>query len=461
MNSQLHDALSQATILLVDDDPTMLSSLAAVFGDQYQTALAASGQEAIDAATSDKAIACVVMDIKMPGMDGITAAREIRSTNPDLPVIFFTGFAGQYSENDIDRSEKPFDFVTKGQSLTTLSRSIRNAIESFYLKTNNKLLTLYGETNYGIIGGSFAMQKVSALIRQAAQSNTRVMILGETGTGKELVARAIHAHSSRNNKQLAILNCNHKSPDLVESELFGHIKGAFTSAIADRTGLFEFADGGTVFLDEIGDLDITTQGKLLRVLETGEYLPVGSTSTRKTDTRLLCATHRDLEQMIKDGKFREDLYYRLKGVVITIPPLRSRKEDIPLLVERLCEKLTQASGAPMKIFDPSAIKALLEFDWPGNVRQLLNIIESAVVLTPSDLIIADDIYSLLNSSPVDGNNSRQRLSERLRDMERTLIIEALSETNYNVGAAAGLLGIDSSNLHKKIKSYAINIATQR
>lgn len=270
------------------------------------------------------------------------------------------------------------------------------------------------------------------------------------------------ANSSRNNKQLAILNCNHKSPDLVESELFGHVKGAFTSAIADRTGLFEFADRGTVFLDEISNLDITTQGKLLRVLETGEFQPVGSPSTRKTDTRLLCATHRDIEQMIKDGKFREDLYYRLKGVVITIPPLRSRKEDIPLLVERLSEKLTQASGAPMKIFDPVRHQSPpIEFDWPGNVRQLLNVIESAVVLTPSDLIIADDIYSLLNSSPVDGNNSRQRLSERLRDMERTLIIEALSETNYNVGAAAGLLGIDSSNLHKKIKSYAINIATQR
>ena len=462
MNDQNSDSLSQSCILIVDDDSTMLSSLAAVFSDQYHTVLATSGSEAIDATTTDKSIACVVMDIKMPGMDGITAAREIRQINPDLPVIFFTGFAGQYSENDIDRSEKPFDFVIKGQSLTTLARSIRNAVESYYLKTDNKRLALYGETQYGIVGASFAMQQVCATIRKASQSNARVMILGESGTGKELVAQAIHTHSDRRNKRLAILNCNHKSPDLIESELFGHMKGSFTGSVIDRVGLFEYADGGTVFLDEIGDLDITTQAKLLRVLETGEFQPVGGDPIfRKTDTRFLCATHRNLEQMIKDGSFREDLYYRLKGIVISIPPLRSRKEDIPLLIDRFSDKLTIGSGLPPKVFDQSAVNLMLEFDWPGNVRQLFHVIESAVLLTASDLIIADDIRGFLGSSTYDVTSGRTRLPDRLRDLERTLIIEALSETKYNIGAAATLLGIDSSNLHKKIKAHSINVATQR
>ncbi len=461
MNDNDRSFASPTRILIVDDDSTMLTSLSAVFSDQYMTVLAASGGEAIAAVKNDKSIACVVMDIKMPGMDGIAAAREIRSTNPDLPVIFFTGFPGQYSENDIDRSERPFDFVTKGQSLTILARSIRNAVESFYLKTDNRRLALYGETHYGIIGGSFAMQQISAMIRQAAQSNVRVMILGESGTGKELVARAIHAHSNRGDKQLAILNCNHKSPDLVESELFGHVKGAFTGAITDRIGLFEFADGGTVFLDEIGDLDITTQAKLLRVLENGEFQRIGEPQVRKTNARLVCATHRNLEQMIKDGKFREDLYYRLKGVVISIPPLRLRKEDIPVLAERFRDKKTVESGLPLKIFDQSAINALLEFDWPGNVRQLLNVIESVMLLTTSDLIVADDIRRQLDTSPHGQTNDRLRLPERLRDLERTLIVAALSETNYSVAAAAALLGIDSSNLHKKIKIYGINTAAHR
>ena len=284
------------------------------------------------------------------------------------------------------------------------------------------------------------------------------MILGETGTGKELVARAIHNNSKRRNNRLGILNCNHKAPDIVESELFGHTRGAFTGAVADSIGLFEYADKGTVFLDEIGDLDITTQAKLLRVLESGEYIKVGSQKIETTDVRILCATHKNLKQMVADDKFREDLYYRLKGITINLPALREKKEDIPILVDKFKDRLTIEKGLLPKIFDTSAMNTFLEDDWPGNVRQLYDTIESIVVLSDSDLIVKEDVEKFLEIDTKNIYSSNKQLSSRLNELEKTLIIEALVETNYNKSAAADLLDVERTNFYKKIKKHKLDVS---
>ncbi len=355
-------------ILLVDDDPRVLASLAELFEDEYQLLTATDGAGAVQQVRQSADICAVVMDIKMAGMDGLTASREIVEHSPDLPIILHTGYPGEYDEYEIDRAPRPFDYIEKGNSSVKLVRSVRNAVESFNLKRNSSDLTHLAEQSAGLLGKSRAMVGVYQRIRKVASTDTKVMILGETGTGKELVARAIHRLSQRRERRLAIFNCNHKSPDLVESELFGHRKGAFTTAIVEGIGLFEYGDGGTVFLDEIGDLDITTQAKLLRVLETGEYQRIGEPQVRKTDIRLLCATHRDLERLVADGKFRQDLYFRLKGVQIVVPALRDRREDIPMLIERFLNRFTIERDIPPRVLEPSAHRLLIDYDWPGNVR---------------------------------------------------------------------------------------------
>ncbi len=445
-------------ILLVDDDPLVLEVLEDLFSDDYETIMASSGEQAIEHIRKNQDFAVVVMDIKMPIMDGISAGRVIKQINPSIPIIFHTGYPGDYNEDSIDRNEQPFDYIQKGNSSTRLIRSVSNAVENYRSKLNQIDLATNAEKSYNLIGRSKSMLEVYKLINKVSAVDTKVIILGETGTGKELVSRAIHNHSARKNNRLGILNCNHKSPDIVESELFGHAKGAFTGAISDRVGLFEYADKGTIFLDEIGDLDITTQAKLLRVLETGEYQKIGTPQIRNTDVRIICATHKDLLQLISEEKFREDLYFRLKGITINLPPLREKKEDIPKLVETFVDKLTIDKGLPPKIFDNSTIKSLLQYDWPGNVRQLYDTIESLIVLSDSDLIVQEDIDNYLKHNNFSNNSSAQQLSERLKDFEKTLILEALVESAYNISAAAILLEIERSNLSKKIKKHNISLS---
>lgn len=448
-------------ILLVDDDAMVLEMLKDIFSEEYEIVAVSSGQAAIEAAETYDDFAAVVMDIKMAKMDGITAARRIREIRPEAPIIFHTGHPGEYDESEIDDTEQPFDYVQKGKSVQRLIRSVRNAVESYSLRLDNKMLCQISEQRYGMIGRSTAMQAVFQLIRKASPNDNKVMILGESGTGKELVARAIHAGSRRAEKPFAILNCNHKAHDIIEAELFGNVKGAFTGADHDRVGLFEYADKGTVFLDEIGDLDLATQTKLLRVLETGEYVKLGSPAVRRTDVRVLCATHRDLEGMVEESRFRDDLLFRLKGITISLPPLRERKEDIPLLVERFTSQFTVEQGLPPKLFDNAAINVLLQHDWPGNVRQLLETVESLIVLSDSDIIFADDVTKHLKFTLITSPDSSRRLSDKLKEVERTLIIGALAEAKYNVSKAARLLEIDRANLHKKIRLHAIDLSTLR
>lgn len=450
------------TILLVDDDAHVLEMLVDIFNDNYSTITAKSGKEAIEIVKQHDTIATVVMDIKMPHVDGITAAREIRAIGPDIPVIFHTGYPGDYDEDAIDYEEKPFDYILKGEPVAKLIRSVRNAVESYHLKRDNKILSSHAESNFGLIGRTTSMQEVYRLINKVAPTNSKIMIIGETGTGKELVARAIHNHSRRKDRRLAIFNCDHRSPDLVESELFGHIKGAFTGAIGDRIGLFEYANGGTIFLDEIGDLDITTQAKLLRVLETGEYQSVGAPTIKKTDIRLLCATHKDLADMVERDQFRRDLYYRLKGIQILLPPLRERKEDIPILIEKFKDRLTIEQGLTPKTFDSMAVSALLNHDWPGNVRELLDTIESLIVLIDSDIILQDDVLTYLNNgldnlSEKSNGEPDLTLAGLMKKCMRQYIIEAVAANNGNISAAARQLHVDRSNLHKKISDLEIDL----
>ena len=451
--------MNKPTVLIVDDDPRVLAAIRALLEDDYGILAANSGKEALELVEDNGDIATVVLDIKMPDMDGIETGRAIRQLNPDIPVIFHTAYPGSYEEDEIDESERPFGYVEKASPVSRLLRSLRNAVNAYQSRVNPQRLAETAEAMHGIIGRSPAIQEVLRLISRVGPGESKVMILGETGTGKELVARAIHRLSARSEKRLAIFNCNHKSPDLVESELFGHERGAFTGAIAERPGLFEYADGGTVVLDEIGDLDLTTQAKLLRVLETGEYNRVGETAMRTTNVRVLCATHKDLPKMVDEGKFREDLYYRLKGIQISLPPLRGRSEDIPLLVERFIDRFTIEMDLPPKVLDRAAVDALTSFAWPGNVRQLLDTVEALVTMTESDILLADDVRRQLGlahaSDPPNAGNLT--LSERIKNFKRSAIIDALSDSKGNVSAAGRTLGVDRHNLRKMILDLDIDL----
>ncbi len=448
-------------ILVVDDDRFVLDALAELLSDDYDVIVATCGAEAVDLARQHPDIATVVMDIKMADIDGITAARRIRERLPDLPVIFHTGYPGDYDEDKLDETEKPFDYIQKGDAISRLTRSVRNAVEAYRFRTDRKALADFAEANFGLIGRSEPMLDIYLTIRKLLRSDSRVMILGETGTGKELVARALHFGSVRRERTFGILNCNHKAPDLVESELFGHVRGAFTGAVTDREGLFSYASGGTVFLDEVGDLDITTQAKLLRILETGEFQPVGSSSTARTEVRVLCATHRDLEKLRDEGKFREDLYYRLCGVTITMPPLRNRRDDIPLLVRRFIDRFTVERGCPPKVLEPEALSLLLAHDWPGNVRQLQHTLEAVLALAESDVITHEQIRAALRCEPSDAAEQTASLAERVHEFERRLIIETLAVAEYNIAEAARRLGMDRANLRRKMQGHQIDPTAYR
>jgi two-component system nitrogen regulation response regulator NtrX len=442
-------------ILIVDDDSLILESLYEAFIDDYDVLTASSGQEGLDILEANPDIEAVVLDIKMAKMDGLETASRIQKINPDLPIIFCTGFPGDYSESQIDNEFKPFEYIVKNERPSKLHRAVRNAITQYNLKMGKSDITEIARKEYSMVGSSKVMQEVYQLIEQVAPTENKIMILGPTGTGKELVARAIHKRSCRSGERMAILNCNHKSPDLIESELFGHLKGSFTGATADRLGIIEYADQGTLFLDEIGDLDITTQAKLLRVLETGEMQKLGSSEIKKVNVRLICATNCDLKQMIKENKFREDLYYRLKGIVINLPALSDRRGDIPELVEYFNQSHCMQFGNGIKVFEPEAIGLLTEYDWPGNVRQLADTIRSLIDLTNSSFISSADVRKYLELDSKDLAESSS-FNDRVNNYKRTVIRQALARHNNNVSAAARELSIDPSNLNKMIKSLDIN-----
>jgi two-component system nitrogen regulation response regulator NtrX len=443
-------------ILIVDDDELVLESLQQVFMDDYEVHLASSGPEALRRVEETGSFAAIVLDVRMSPMDGLETAVKIRETHPNLPIIFYTGYPGDYSENRIEKEHQPFDFVVKNERPVRLIRAVKNAVLYSRLLAGHKNLAKLALDEYGMVGRTPAMLEVFRTIEQIAPTDNKVMILGPTGCGKELVARAIHRRSRRAGQRLAILNCNHKQTELVEAELFGHVRGAFTGAIENRLGMFEYADGGTLLLDEIGDLDITTQAKILRVIETGEMQKIGSPEVKVVDVRLICATHRDLKQMTQESRFREDLYYRLKGVTIYLPPLTERRGDIPELVEHFAANYCAKIGDGPVLFEQGAIDVMIEYDWPGNVRQLLDTVQSLIDLTPSSLISRKDVIEYLELAPAPSVETAS-LSQQLQEHKRAIILKALTRHGNNVSAAARELQVDPANLHRLIKKLELDL----
>ena len=435
------------SILIVDDEESVRDSLYNWFiEDGYCVECAENAKKALSILES-KNFNIILADIKMPGMDGLEMQRRIKSLNKDSIVIIMTAFASVDSAVQALK-DGAYDYITKPFDPDDLSHLIRNATKQISLKAENEALKekfVSLENIDDLIGNSEAMIKVLKEVETVAQSNSSVIITGESGTGKELIARAIHSNSQRKYFPLVSVHCGALTESLLESELFGHEKGAFTGAMYNRKGRFEMADGGTIFLDEIATISAKMQVELLRVLESKSFLRVGGNKEITSDFRVICATNRDLKKMVEKGTFREDLYYRLNVVNITIPPLRERMEDIPLLVDYFIKKFCTSMSRDIITIDASALKRLKEFEFPGNVRELENMIERAIVIGNGKEIRFKDL-------PL-GKNIINNSVESLDDIEKTHVLQILNKYGWNISRSANALKVDRVTLYNKIKKY--------
>ena len=429
----------------------------------YQVRMAASGEEGLELArahTFDTAI----VDVMMPGLDGLTTLAELKKLDDDLPVVMVTAFASVETAIAAMKSGA-FDYITKPFKNDEVLVVVRNAVERRRLVAENTALRQNLQAQYqkfsGIIGRSPRMKQVFDLIIQAAPSRSTMLITGESGTGKELVARAIHSNSSRADRAFVTVNSGNLPADLLESTLFGHVKGAFTGAINPKKGLFDVADKGSIFFDEIGNIPPETQAKLLRVMQEREFMRLGGTDTIKVDVRIIAATNCDLRQMVEEGRFREDLYYRLHVINIYLPPLRERKDDIPLLAQHFLEKYRDENNKPDIELAPEALDLLGDYDWPGNVRELENVMERAVVLSSGNRIGADLIPDYVRSTP---NFHIPRFvvppegisfKDVITDVEKRLIESTLEAAGGVQKRAAELLRIKPTTLNEMIKRHEI------
>ncbi len=436
-------------VLVVDDEFSMRDSLVHWFEkDGYRTGSAQDAREALQRLEEEPWDA-VLLDIKMPGMDGLELQRRIRDVDPSLPIIMITAFASVDSAVQALK-EGAFDYVTKPIDPDELSHLVRRAVERHRLHQENLQLRQKVDqlaTPTTIVGASGPMARVLELVRSVAETDSTVLIRGESGTGKELIAQTIHANSRRRYFPIVPVNCGSVPESLLESELFGHEKGAFTGAQYRRKGKLEMADGGTLFLDEVGTIGLPMQVNLLRVLETKEFTRVGGAKPVHVDFRVICATNQDLEAQVRDGTFREDLYFRLNVVTISLPPLRERRQDIPLLAHHLLKKYAQDMNRPFTGFDPAAMDLLVRYNWPGNVRELANAVERAMVVGRPPSVHPEDLPVRLNES------SASQTGDSLADMERAHVGMILERTGGNVTRAAEILGIDRVTLYNKIKKY--------
>jgi DNA-binding NtrC family response regulator len=435
------------SILIVDDEESVRDSLYNWFiEDGYSVECAENAKIALQM-LEEKEFDIILADIKMPGMDGMEMHRRIKSLNRDSIVIIMTAFASVDTAVQALK-DGAFDYITKPFDPDDLSHLIRNAAAQISLKSENEALkrrvtTL--ENIDDIIGRSEAIRDVLKQIENVAQSNSSVIITGESGTGKELVARAIHANSTRRYFPMISVHCGALTESLLESELFGHEKGAFTGATFNRKGRFEMADGGTIFLDEIATISPKTQIELLRVLETKSFVRVGGNKEITSDFRVICATNRDLRGMVKGGTFREDLFYRLNVVNITIPPLRERVDDIPLLVNHFIGKYCTSMSRDLITIEPAALRHLEKFEFPGNVRELENMIERAIVIGNGKEIKLRDL-------PL-GKEVTDTSVESLDEMEKRHIEQILAKYDWNVSRSARALNVDRVTLYNKIRKY--------
>ena len=442
------------TILIVDDEPNVCTALQGVLEDEgYNVVTALSGEDGL-ARLAQVDVDLVLLDIMMlAGIDGIETLRRIKKSYSDVAVVMISG-QGTF-ENALSAGRLgALDFIEKPLSMNVVLTRVEQALERKRLEAEHETLKREVQDRYKLIGESAAMTKIFNIIEQVAPTNGRVLITGESGTGKELVARAIHNRSPRSQRQFVQVNCAAIPKDLIEAELFGHERGAFTGAVGRRIGKFEMADEGTLFLDEIGDMSLHAQSKVLRVLETQEFERVGGKQTLAVDVRVIAATNKDLAVEIRAENFREDLFYRLNVIPIKISPLRQRQEDIPPLVDHFLTQFCAENNQPTKRLSPEAVKALQAYNWPGNVRELRNIIERLVIMTRGDVIEVDDIPVDLGDIQV--QSPLGSLREARAEFENNFIRQCLEKHHWNVTEAAKELGIERTNLHRKMKQYGIS-----
>ncbi|MBI4911093.1 MAG: sigma-54-dependent Fis family transcriptional regulator [Acidobacteria bacterium] len=448
---------SRGSILIVDDEPVVRESLEQWFGDEgYAVHAASNGKEALNALAAQP-YDLALLDIKMPGMDGMELQGRIKEADPELPVIVMTGYA---SVETAVRALKQgaYDYITKPVDPDELSHAVGKAIE--HNRARREIAQLRESMqellpSSDIIGNSIPMKKVQEFVDMAAPTDSTVLITGESGTGKEVVARAIHQHSMRRNMPMVVIHCGALTDTLLESELFGHERGAFTGAQYRKKGKFEAADGGTVFLDEIADISLRMQTDLLRVLQQKEITRVGGNQSIKVDFRCIAATNKRLEDLVQAGTFRPDLYYRLHVLCVELPPLRDRREDIPLLASQFISKLcANTNRTAIPEFRPAALDLLVNYDWPGNVRELENAVERALVTTRGP-VLGEEAFSFLARALEPCLCSANGSTQSLDEVERVHILRVFEECKHNHSKTARLLGIDRTTLYAKLRRYGV------
>jgi two-component system response regulator PilR (NtrC family) len=459
--------MEKGKILVVDDERSMREFLGIMLAKEgYSVTQCPDGETALKQVEED-IFDMVIMDIRMPKMDGIAVLEQIKEMAPETIVIMITAFA---STDTAVRAMKKgaYDYITKPFKIDEIKLIIHNALEKKALEKENILLKRLVETKFSfdqIIGQSPKMIAIYELMEKVAPTKTNILITGDSGTGKELVAKAIHFNSPRRDKAFVTLNCGAIPENLLESELFGHMKGAFTGAMYNKRGLFEVADGGSIFLDEIGELPLSMQVKLLRIIQDKEFTRVGGTEPIKVDVRIISASNKDLEEAVREKKFREDLYYRLNVIQIKLPLLRERKEDIPLLAEHFFRKYVQELDKEVREISPDAVKLLVNYDYPGNVRELQNIIERAIALETNNTLTAENLESYMNEQqgvksiddtlfdiPAEGID----LEKVVEDLERNLLLKALQRARGVKKKAAELLNINFRSIRYRLEKYGIN-----
>ncbi|MGE0815198.1 MAG: sigma-54-dependent transcriptional regulator [Vicinamibacterales bacterium] len=448
-----------ASILIVDDEPGVRTALGGVLGDEGYSVESVESGEACLARLVEQEFDVILLDVWMPGLDGLETLQRLRERNVDSQVVVISGHGNVESAV---RAIKlgAFDFVEKPLSLDKAVLVVRNALRQRALEAENRDLRAQVDRRHVMVGDSAVMRHLREQVLLAAPTNGRVLILGENGTGKELVARTVHAHSRRRTGPFVEVNCAAIPEELIESELFGHTRGAFTGAVAERRGRFEHAHGGTIFLDEIGDMSLKTQAKVLRALQEQAVQPVGGTATIKVDVRIVAATNKDLQEEIRAGRFREDLYFRLNVVPIFVPPLRDRAEDIPRLAEHFMAALAGEYGRKVKRFAPDAMSRLQRYAWPGNVRELHNVVERLLIMVHGDIVNASDVAFVDDGGPPPAINGAEiaptlPLADARDRFERDYILQVLASHLGNISRTAEALGVERSNLYKKMRAFGI------
>jgi DNA-binding NtrC family response regulator len=447
---------SKGNVLVVDDEEIMRESLCAwLQEDGFQVDALADGRQAVETVRR-QVYDAILLDLRLPQMDGVEVLKACKKYQPNTPVLIITAY-GSVDTAIQAMKEGASDYITKPFNPEEVSLALHHTIDDLALKRENIYLKLKLEQRYdhrGIISKSHKMERIFELISTIADTRSTVLIQGESGTGKELIARAIHYESNRGHHPFISVSCAALVDSLLESELFGHEKGAFTDAKTLKRGKFELADGGTLFLDEVGEISPKLQLNLLRVLQEREFHRVGGEETIRVDVRIIAATNRNLEEAVREGAFREDLYYRLNVISIQVPALRERKEDIPILVDHFIGKYNMESGKKVEGVSEEALQILLEHEWPGNVRELENVVERAVIINKGGIILPGDLPPNLNR-PEDADGPGVFPQKTLQQVEQFHIRQVLAENEWNIQRSARVLGIDRSTLYAKIKRYGL------